>query len=161
METVKILLNSVLSTPGACLSTLDAKMMHLKSLLKDPQHMRFKLSQIPEDFQKQYNLQALADNQGYAYARIDGALYGLAESGRIANQDMVDHSAKFGCHECKFTPGLFSHETRPIQFSLIVDDFAIKWVNREDFDHLLQSLETKYTMTCDVDGKQCAGMHLD
>lgn len=160
METVKILLNSVLSTPGARLSTLDVKMMYLESLLKDPQYMRFKLDQIPDDFQEQYNLHALADGQGYAYARIDGALYGLAEAGRIANQDMVDHLAKFGYHECKFTPGLFTHESRPIQFTLIVDDFAVKWVNREDFDHLLHSLETKYTMTCDMDGKQYVGMHL-
>ena len=74
---------------------------------------------------------------------------------------MVDHLAKFGYYECKFTSGLFTHETRPIQFSLIVDDFAVKWTNKADFDHLLQSLETKYTMTCDVEGKQCVGMHLD
>ena len=161
METVKILLNSVLSTPDACLSTLDAKMMHSESLLKDPQCMRFKLSQIPEDFQKQCNLHALVDTHGCVHARIDGALCGLAEAGRIANQDVADHLAKFGCHECKFTPGLFTHETRPIQFSLTVDDFAVKWINRSDFDHLLQSLETKHAMTCDMDGKQCVGMYLD
>ena len=161
METVKISLNSVLSTPGARLSTSDAKMMHLESLLKDPQCMRFKLSQIPEDFQKQCNLHALTDDQGHVCARIDGALCGLAEAGRIANQDMVDHLAKFGYYECKFTPGLFTHETRPIQFSLTVDDFAVKWIDREDFDHLLQSLETKYTMTCDMEGKQHVGISLD
>ena len=160
METVKIPLNSVLSTSGARLSTLDVKMMHLESLLKDPQHMRFKLSQIPDDFQRQCNLHALADGQGHVHAQIDGALCGLAEAGRIANQDMADHLAKFGHHECKFTPGLFTHESRPIQFTLIADDFAVKWVNRSDFDHPLHSLETKHTMTCDVDEKQCVGMHL-
>ena len=63
--------------------------------------------------------------------------------------------------ECKFTPGLFTHDTRPVQFTLIADDFAVKWVNQSDFDHPLHSPETKHTMTCDMDGKQCAGMHLD
>ena len=99
------------------------------------------------------------DAQGCVHARIDGALCGPAEAGRIANQDMADHLAKFGHHECKFTPGLFTHETRPIQFSLIADDFAVKWINKSDFDHLLQSLETKCTMTCDMEGKQHVGMH--
>merc|ERR1711954_134307 len=42
METAKILLDSVPSTPGACFSALDVKMMHLESLLKDPQHMQFR-----------------------------------------------------------------------------------------------------------------------
>ena len=64
-------------------------------------------------------------------------------------------------HECKFTPGLFSHELRPIQFTLIVNDFAVKWENREDFDHLLHSSETKHTIVCDMDGKQHVRMHLD
>ena len=116
---------------------------------------------IRDSFQQQHNLNELVDQQGFAHARIDGALHGLAEARRIANQDVVDHLAKFGHYECKFTPGLFSHETRPIHFSLIVDDFGVKWVHRKDFDHLLHSLETKCTMTCDVDGKQHVGMHLD
>ena len=64
METAKILLNSALSTPGARLSTSDVKMMHLESLLKDPQCMRFKLSQIPKDFQEQCHLHAPADDNG-------------------------------------------------------------------------------------------------
>ena len=83
------------------------------------------------------------------------------DSGRIANQDVVNHLAKYGHCECKFTPGLLSHETRSIQFKLIVNDFAAEWENQEDFDHPLHSSETKCTMTCDMDGKQCAGMHLD
>ena len=111
METIKIIVNSVLSTLGACLSTLDVKNMCLESLLKDPQHMRFKLNQIPEDFQQQCNLKSLVDSQGCAHACINGASHGLAEAGRIANQDMVDHLAKFGHHECNFTPGPFTHET--------------------------------------------------
>ena len=80
METVKILLDSVLLTPGACLGALDVKMMCLESLLKDPQCMRFKLSQIPDNFKEQHNLQTLVDARGHVHARVDGALCGLAEA---------------------------------------------------------------------------------
>ena len=31
-----------------------------------------------------------------------------------------------------YTPGLWLHEWRPIQFSLVVDDFGVKYVGEEN-----------------------------
>ena len=56
IETIQILINSVSSTPNSCFGDLDVKIMHLESLLKDPQCMRFKLSQIADEFQQQHKL---------------------------------------------------------------------------------------------------------
>lgn len=38
------------------------------------------------------------------------------------------------------TPSLFKHVSRPRIFSLVVDDFGVKWENSEDLDHLIACL---------------------
>ena len=114
MSTTKIHQNSVLSTPQARYTVADAGNMYLASYLKDAQYIRFKLKQIPKSIQAQYQLHTLVDPQGCVYAKIKKALCGLKESGRIANEDMVDHLASFGYNESKFTKGLFKHESRDI-----------------------------------------------
>jgi len=52
------------------------------------------------------------------------------ESSLIINLDV-------GFIPAKFTPGLFKHITRPISFSLVVDDFGVKYINKEDVEYLI------------------------
>ena len=61
-------------------------------------------------------------------------MYGLKESGCIANEDIVDHLTAHGYHESKFTIGLFKHTDRDISFTLIVYNLGIKWTKKEDLD---------------------------
>eukprot|EP00957_Ditylum_brightwellii_P064155 4867840-Ditylum_brightwellii.AAC.1 len=42
---------------------------------------------------------------------------------------------------------------RDITFSLIVDDFGIKYTNRDDVDHLTTALRKLYQITVDWNGK--------
>ena len=160
MTTIKIHQNSVLSTAGTRYTTADAGNMYLASMLREPQYVRFKLRQVPQSIQEQYQLQDIVDNAGYVYAKINKAMYGLKESGRIANEDIVDHLAMHVYHESQLTTGLFKHDSRPISFTLVVDDLGIKWVNKMDLDHLLQALEKKYEMKVDMDAKQYVGIDL-
>jgi len=160
MATIKIHQNSVLSTAGAKYTTADAGNMYLCSQLREPQFVRFKLKQIPISIQEKYELHKIVNSAGFVYAKIKGAWYGLKESGRIANEDLVDHLAKHGYHESTFTVGLFTHETRDISFTLVVDDFGIKWKNKDDLNHLITSLEKKYNMKTDMDAKQYVGIDL-
>jgi hypothetical protein len=46
-------------------------------------------------------------------------------------------------------------------FSLIVDDFGVKYVGQEQADHLYQTLQKKYTVTADWTGSTFLGMHLE
>jgi hypothetical protein len=135
--------------------------MYLCSQLREPQFVRFRLRQIPKSIQEQYKLHKIVDYAGFVYAKIKGAWYGLKESGRIANEDLVDHLTKHGYHESAFTVGLFKHETRDISFTLVVDDFGIKWKDRADLNHLITSLEKKYNMKTDMDAKQYVGINLE
>ena len=113
---------------GARYCVADAGKMYLVSKLRKPQYVRFKLWQIPKSIQDKYNLEKFVDKTGYVYARINRALYGLKESGRIANEDIVDHLALHGYSESDITVGLFKHESRNISFTLVVDDFGIKCI---------------------------------
>ena len=71
-------------------------------------------------------------------------LYGLPQAGKIANVMLRNHLAKYGYYEVPHTPGLFKHFCRPIQFTLIVDDFGIKYTRKEDIDHLITALRNHY-----------------
>ena len=58
---------------------------------------------------------------------IQKGMYGLPQAGKIANDKLKLHLAKFGYKPAPITLGLWSHQTRPLQFSLVVDDFGIKY----------------------------------
>ena len=37
------------------------------------------------------------------------------------------------------TPGLWRYVTRPVQFTLVVDDFGVNYVGKEHADHLIKA----------------------
>jgi len=160
MTTIKTHWNSVLSTKEAKYCTADCSNMYLESVLPSPQFVRFKLTQIPPRIQQQYRLHKYVDKDGYVYARIDKAWYGLKESGKIAHDDLVGHLKQYGYEKTQRTEGLFIHKTRDISFTLVVDDFGIKYTNKTDVEHLIKCLEDKYTMKVDYDAKQYVGITL-
>ena len=54
--TVKLLLNSVVSTPGAKFLGLDLKYFYLNTLMDIPEFIHMKLDNFPEDVIKKYNI---------------------------------------------------------------------------------------------------------
>ena len=58
-------------------------------------------------------------------------------------------------------PGLWKHVTRPVAFSLVVNDFGVKYVGRKHADHLLSVLNQHYEMSEDWEGKKFAGIDLE
>ena len=67
-------------------------------------------------------------------------MYGLKQAGIIAHKSLVNHLASFEYHPASRTPGLWKHETRATIFTLVVDDFAIKYTSLENAKHLLNAL---------------------
>jgi hypothetical protein len=115
------------------------------------EYMRIPISAIPECIMIQYNLAPLVHN-GFVMVEIRKGMYGLPQAGLIAQLRLIAHLATFGYHPAKHTAGLFLHDTRPISFTLCVDDFGVKYVGREHAEHLLGALESLYSVTCDWDG---------
>ena len=71
-------------------------------------------------------------------------MYGLPQAGFIAQELLADHLRQHGYMQSKRTPGLWLHETRPIQFSLVIDDFRVKYVRKENALHLLNTIQKYY-----------------
>jgi hypothetical protein len=63
-----------------------------------------------------------------------------------------------GYHECKQTPGLWKHTSRPISFTLVVDNIGVKYTNQGDIDHLIGSLKKDYELTKDWYGNLYCGV---
>jgi hypothetical protein len=68
--TVKLLINSVISTPGARFFTMNIKNFYQFTLTSRYEYMRLKLSDMPEDVIEQYKLCDIATPDRYVYCEI-------------------------------------------------------------------------------------------
>ncbi len=79
----------------------------------------------------------------------------------VANKQLCRKLAPFGYHESANTPGLWRHESRLLTFTLIVDNFGVKFVNKFDVNHLIASIKKTYTLTEDWTGGLYCGITLE
>jgi hypothetical protein len=117
------------------------------------------LSRFPEEIVDKYNLKALAVD-GWVYIEIRKGMYVLKQAGLISNHLLQTRLAPSDFYPALHTPGLWLHKTRPITFSLIVDDFAVKYVGKQHADHLRDALLQSYELTTDWQAKVYSGMSL-
>ena len=68
---------------------------------------------------------------------------------------------KYGYVPCPRTPALWRHITRPTIFTLVVDDFGIRYGSDADAHHLINALRDLYEITIDWAGKLYCGLTLD
>jgi len=66
-----------------------------------------------------------------------------------------------GYIECANTSCLFQHATRNTKFSLVVDDFLIKYDKKDDADHLLSALSVIYSLRTDWHATLYLGMTIE
>ena len=92
---------------------------------------------------------------------IQKGMYSLPAAGIITNKLLKACLAKKGYFELPHTPGLWKHVLRPITFTLVVDDFVVKYEGREHVEHLLAALEDNYTIENDCEEKLYFGIELD
>jgi len=88
------------------------------------------------------------------------AVWGLPQAGILANKRLRRKLAPFGYYESTNTPGLWTHESRPISFTLVVDDFGVKYETQDDVDQLITSLKSIYKLTEDWTGNLYCGITL-
>ncbi len=89
------------------------------------------------------------------------AVWGLPQAGILANKCLKCKLAPFGYHECKNTPRLWYHDTKNITFTLVVDNFGVKYVDKSNVEHLIASLQANYALTVDWTGNLYCGISLD
>jgi hypothetical protein len=160
LTTAKILFNSVLSTKDAKFMGIDLKNFYLNTPMERYEYMRLPIAIIPDEIIQQYNLLPLVHN-GYVYMEIRQGMYGLPQAGILANQLLAKRLALHGYSQTPHTPGLWKHHSRPVIFSLVVDDFGVKYVGKQHADHLFNALEEHYEAATDWDGALYCGVKLD
>ena len=119
---------------------MDISNMYLNTPLDRFEYMRIHIKNIPQEIIDEYIIMDLVAADSYVYIEIRRAMYGLRQSGRLANIKLEKVIGAQGYYPSKYTPGLYLHKIRPISFTLGVDDFGVKYVNKEDALHLEKTL---------------------
>jgi hypothetical protein len=161
MVTVKLHLNSVISTKGARYCTFDLKDFYLMTPMACPKFMRMKIKALPTKIIELYKLNDKATSDGFIYIKIQKGMYGLPQAGILAQELLEKCLNKHGYCQSPLTPGPWRHDFRPISFTLCVDNFGIKYIGREHPEHLASILSEHYRCLHDWDGQQYLGVNLD
>ena len=88
-------------------------------------------------------------------------MYGLHQAGLPFQELLEKRLGKHGYFQSKLVPGLWKQQWRPIQFTLVVNNFGIKYVGEEHARHLMSALNNNYTTTHNWKGSKYVGITLD
>ena len=83
--TVKLLLNSVISTKDGRFMCVDLKDFYLNTPLPTPEYMLVPVKMIPQE---------IMDGNGHVLAQINKSMYGLPQAGRISYDELAKHLAE-------------------------------------------------------------------
>jgi hypothetical protein len=138
---------------------MDIKNYYLCTPLPCFEYMKMLISRFPEDIIQQYNLNALAVD-GWVYIEIRKGMHGLKKQGLLANQLPQTCLAPFGYYPARHIPALWLHKTQPIYFTLVVDNFAVKYAGKHHAEHLRKALLRTYELITDWTATVYSGMKL-
>ena len=144
LSTVKILLQSVVSD-NANFMTLDIKDFYLNTLLPRSEYLRISLKFLSDAILDKYNLQKFIHN-GSILFEVTKSMYGLPHTGRISQDGLIKRLASHGYMQTG-TTCLFRHATNSVTFTLVVDDFGVKYMKLADADDLIRCLRLYYEIT--------------
>jgi hypothetical protein len=164
LTTIKLVVNATVSE-NKKLAAADVKNFYLMSDLERAEYMRITRAQLPDDIIARYNLEQyfVPSKDGnsvndFVVVEITKGIYGLPQAGRLAQEKLVKHLTTQGYHQCANAPCLFRHETRDVMFTLVVDDFLIKYGLDEDVEHLFATLRQLYEITTDITASKYVGI---
>ncbi len=157
LDTTKLHWNSVISTKDAQYMCLDIKNFYLTAALEYYKYMKIPLTLFPAWIVEQYDLIKHALH-GFVHLEMRRAVWKLPQVGILANKRLCQKLAPFGYHESENTPGLWYHKSHPITLTLVVNNFGVKYVCKEDVQHLITSIKMDYTITKDWTGNIYCGI---
>jgi len=159
LETVKVLLQSVVSTPGAAFLTADIVDFYLNSTLERAEYLRVQRRFLSDTAIQEHELAPYLHND-VVYFRVDKGMYGLPQAGILAQRRLKGILADAGYHEAPYVPCLFTHATSGFAFTLVIDDFGIKYTDEAAAQHLLDTLRAHYDIKVDWAGTKYLGINI-
>ena len=125
ITTVKTHWNSVLHHQDAIYVCFNVKDFYICSMLPSPEYAKIHTKMIPTESIEYYNLDPLIHNN-WLYIQLEKARYSLLQLGQIKHKNLKAHFKPFS-YKPTIIPGLWKHKIQPITFTLVVDDFGIKY----------------------------------
>ena len=138
---------------------MDISNFYLGTPMERPEYMRRSLNIIPQEIMDHYNLNKISTDS-WVYQNMVRGMYGIPIAGKIANNLLTKRIDKAGCYPCQFTVGLWKHVWRPVTFTLVVDDFGVKFVGKRHIQHLENTLKRWYDLMVGWTGKTYGGIAL-
>ncbi len=114
-----------------------------------------------QDIIKEYKLPDKVDTDGNIFCKVWQGMYGLPQAGIIAQDLLTKRLHKAGYWQSNVTPRFWRYEWCPISFTLVVDNFGVKYINKTDVDHLTSKLSQDYKIDTDWEGTKYLWLTLD
>ena len=142
--TVRSLLHSVVSDrhnhgTDTRFANLDIIDFFLGTDLERPEYVSIPRKFISDDILTKYNLHAFIHLNAILF-QVDKCMYGLPQAAYLSNRHLIKHLAIHGYLEDPNVPCLFTNASIGIQFTLIVDDFGVKYNSTTGLDHISSPL---------------------
>lgn len=132
--------------------TGDLKDFYLNTPMERYEYVRIPIEVIPAISIIEHNLVPLVLN-GFVYAECQKGMYGLPQASRIANDCLTAFLAPHhGYAPVPITPGLWRHDKSDLVFTLVVDDFGVKYTNPQYVKTLMSTLNELYKFSEDWNG---------
>jgi hypothetical protein len=138
-----------------------AKNFYLNTPMVRYEYIQIKIDDIPDKIIVEYNLRDKVSNDGHTYFEIQKEMYGLPQAGIFAQKLLEKQLNEHGYSQSKAVPGLWTHKTQPILFTLVVDDFGVKYIGKEHAMHLISTLKQHYKISKDWTGSKYIGITFD
>ena len=114
------------------------KDFYLNTPLDRSEYLRMSAKFLPPQIIANNKLQSYL-SKGHILFEVNKGMYGLPQAGLLAQNRLITHLASHGYHQTDATY-LFRHETNGTDFSLVVDDFGVKYSNKLGAQHLIDTL---------------------
>ena len=95
---------------------------------------------------------------GWVYMEIRKGMPGLKQAGKLANKRLEKHLRKYGYAPGAQTPTFWIHSALPITFTVLVDNFDVKYTGKHTALHFLDALRYLYTISIDYIGTLYCGL---
>ena len=141
--------------------TMDISNFYLTTPLKWPEYIHISIKDIPDDIINEYKLRDIVDDKGSIHIQANRGMYCLSQAGLLANEILEKRLNKKGYLQIKLVPSFRTHDWIPVLFTLVVDDFGVKYAGEEHALHLKHTIEENYTVTSEWYGRQYIGITLD
>ena len=156
----KLIFILVISTPLAKYLGIDIKHFYICTPLDRYEYMHIPLVIIPDEIIKKYNLPP-SINMDECTMKLKKGMYGLPQAGILANKFLKKRLSKHGYLPVQYTTRLRKQTWILVTFSIVVDNFGVKYKGKEHALHLIKALENDYKIALDWQGKTYCDITLD